>query len=152
VSNIEEFRKIRRGGKVIAEGMTVEQIAALGPIEKTVEVRWNNLGSSVLLTSPNGIWAIVVPGRNFVAAILATDVTTRENELVVFNADGSRRFVIPSIQSINGTNMRGSFDWFEVLSTTPRDTFSVIFQADRFTRRLDIDAVDGKITGMHQAR
>ena len=154
MSDIEDFCEIRRDGKTIREGATVEDIAALGPIEKTVEIRWNNRGRSVSLASPNGIWAIVVPGRNFVAVMQEMNSTTHQAELSVFNADGSQRLVIPNVQTFRGHTYKGSFGWFATRKDKPQDTFSAIFQPANsgLDYRLDINAADGQVIDVHETR
>jgi len=132
--------------------MSLEKIAALGPVEKVIEVRWTNLGRPIALSNANGILAHLVPGRNFVATLQAGNAAAGEKELTVFNADGSARLTIPSVQSIQGANVRGRFSWFETSSAAQRDRFSVIFQFGGDMRRLDIDAAGGRVTGVHEAR
>ena len=48
MAKIENLRKYRQDGKVIAENMTFRDITALGAISKTIEIRWGYEGAEIV--------------------------------------------------------------------------------------------------------
>lgn len=153
MKNIKNFKEIRRDRKVIYESMKVEDIFALGPAEKIVEIQWHNGPHLVSLASHYGILARVVAGRDFVAAN-EYDESGRKRILSILNADGSRRFQLSNIQSVRGKNEAGDFRWFEPPGTDVPDIFGVVFNrtSDDSMFQLDIDASSGVVVGVYPMR
>lgn len=153
MTNIQNFREIRRDGKVIYESMKVEDIFALGPTEKIVEVQWHNGPQLISLAANYGVSARVVPGREFVAANEHDD-SGQKRMLSIFNADGSRRFQLSNIQSIRGKDEAGDFRWFEPSRTDAPNVFGVVFNrtSDDSMFQLDIDATTGGVVGVYSMR
>ena len=162
VNSIQDFYEIRQDGKIIPEGMTVEQIFALGEISRVVEAHWTNAANQrpVSLKSPFGVFAYIVPGREFIAAMVHTKKGNGSaGDLIVVNPDGSVRFKVPPVQTINGQDMKGVF---RGITNTPKAAdgfFGAVFEVDfgniylsNAQFRLDIDAATGEVVGCSETR
>lgn len=153
MATIQQFREIRRDGKVIDDSMKVEDIFALGPTEKVIEVQWSNGSQLVSIQDPYGLLAKVVPGREFVV-VNGHDESGQHRELSIINADGRRRFPIPNIQVIRDKSELGDFRWFELPRVDMPNVFGVIFNraSDNSMYQLDIDATNGHVVGVYPIR
>lgn len=158
MTTIQHFREIRRDGKVIDELMTVEDIGALGPIEKVIEVQWHHDSQPVSLRADYGILAEVVPGREFVVANEGDDESGQHRTLWILNADGSRRLQLSNTQVIRGEEKTGKFCWFELPRIESPNVFGVVFDVDvgpmegSSMFQLDIDAINGNVVGVYETR
>ncbi|MES2407100.1 MAG: hypothetical protein V4528_07245 [Pseudomonadota bacterium] len=150
---IQQFIEIRRDGKVIDETMSVEDICALGAIEKVIEVQWRNGSQPVSLRDAYGVLAIVVPGREFVAAN-GHDESGQRRVLSVINADGTQRLQLSNTQVIRGKGELGDFRWFELPRVESLNVFGVVFEraSDNSMFQLDIDATNGNAVGVYPVR
>jgi hypothetical protein len=150
---IQQFIEIRRDGKVIDETMSVEDIGALGAIEKVIEVQWRNGSQPVSFRDAYGVLAIVVPGREFVAAN-GHDESGQRRVLSVINADGTQRLQLSNTQVIRGKGELGDFRWFESPRVESLNVFGVVFEraSDNSMFQLDIDAINGNVVGVYPVR
>lgn len=153
MTKILQFREIRRDGKVIDESMNMEDIFALGPTEKIVEVQWKNDSQLVSVRDSYGVLAKVVPGREFIAAN-GHDESGQRRILSIINADGSRHMQLSNVQSIRGKNETGEFRWFETPRVEVPNVFGVVFEraSDNAMFQLDVDAINGAVVGVYAMR
>lgn len=82
MTQIQQFVRIRRDGKIIDETMKVEDIAALGATEIITEIRWCNGSQSVSFQDARGVLAKVIPGRQFVS-VIADDKSGQHSVLLI---------------------------------------------------------------------
>ena len=127
---ISNFEEVRRDGKVIRASMPVNDMISLGwePC-KIVSIRWTCEGGKVEYSAPDGILATVVPGANFVAAII-TDNPSANSRLIILRPDGSIYGTVANAVNIAGHHARGVFRWFEDARQKGVDKFGVIFQTE----------------------
>ncbi|MHB0991234.1 MAG: hypothetical protein ACYC3O_11795 [Burkholderiales bacterium] len=153
MTTIQQFREIRRDGKVIDESMKAEDIFALGSTEKVIEVQWHNGSQPVSIRNVYGVLAKVVPGREFVATN-EHDESGQHRMLSIINADGSRRLQLPNIQKIRANDEAGEFCWFEPPRIESPNVFGVVFScsSDNSMFQLDIDAINGAVVGVYPMR
>lgn len=151
---IQSFKRVRRDGKVIDESMTAEDMFTLGLPEKIIELQWYDGSRPISFRADYGVLARVISGRESVAAIEENDELGEHSTLWIINADGSRRLQVSNTQPIHGKDITGEFGWL----TKPRIEASNIFGAI-FGRRdsssmfhLDIDATNGNVIGVYEAR
>lgn len=152
---ITQFRKIRRDGKVIDEGMTAKDMMDRGWLpDKVVRIEWDAGGRLKSLDSEFGLLAIVVPGREFLAVVEDLDNSGQNSRLIILNADGSMARQLENIQRIDGADHPGVFSWFEPSQTNSSGDFGVAFQSlmDGAIRRLDIEAGSGEVKGIYPMR
>lgn len=150
---IQQFIRIRRDGKIIDETMKVEDISALGAIEKVTEIRWLNGSQPVSFRDDCGVFAKVVPGRQFVVAN-TNDKSIQRRVLLVLNADGTQRLQLSDTQVIRGKSELGEFCWFEAPRVESLNVFGVVFSraSDNSQFQLDIDAENGNVVGVYPIR
>ncbi|MGB8843104.1 MAG: hypothetical protein WCC64_18775 [Aliidongia sp.] len=151
---IQNFRKIRRDGKIIDDSMTIDEIFSWGTPEKIIELRWDNNNQPTSLKSIHGVLAKIVSGGEYIAAKIHNDDSGRNSTLWIINADGSMRLQIPNDHSINGKNVSGDFGWLEKSRTQQPNIFGVIFECrdKNLMFQLDIDAANGNVIGIYPAR
>ena len=149
MDQIVAFAQVRTDGKLVPSDMTVEEMAALGwGPSKVVALRWIYRGEQVTIDGRVGVHGIVVPGANFVAALLGGDETHPNRYLVIFSPDGSVHGKINGPISISGREHRGTFGWFEPAMTPAPNMFGAVFQTDRQAAlRCDVDASRPALTG-----
>lgn len=150
---INQFKEIRRDGKIIDESMKAEDIFALGSPEKIIEIQWHNGSQPVSIRDAYGILAKVVPGREFVATN-GHDESGQHRTLSIINADGSRRLQLSNIQEIRGKVEVGEFCWFEPARIESPNIFGVVFSriSDNSMFHLDINAFNGSVVGVYPMR
>ena len=150
---IQDFKEIRRDGKIINESMDAKAIFSLGSPEKVTKVQWRNGSQVVFLDDSHGVLAKVVPGRQFVVANMH-DESGQHRILSIINADGSRRIELSNTQKILGKDEIGEFRWFEPARVASPNIFGVIFcrSIDNSMFQLDIDALDGNVIGIYPVR
>jgi hypothetical protein len=153
MTTIQQFKEIRRDGEIIDESMKAQDIFALGPTEKVIEVQWHNGSQPVSVRDAYGVLAKVVPGREFVATN-GHDKSGQHRELSIINADGSRRLQLSNIQQIRANDEVGEFCWFESPRTQSPNVFGVVFSCsgDNSMFQMDIDATDGSVVGVYPMR
>lgn len=153
MGKIQDFIKIREDGKIIEESMNLKDISSLGPVSKITRVQWNNGSEPVYIIDNFGLLAKVINGRNFVA-INGHNKSGQEQELSIFNCDGTRRFKISNTQAINNKNETGNFLWFERPFIDAPNVFGVIFDCNRdnLMFRMDIDAMNGQVINARYTR
>jgi hypothetical protein len=145
---IENFQEVRRDGQIISEGMTSEQIDALGDISRVVEVRWQNslTGKTVSVKSKFGVLSKVIDGRRWVAAMVYDSDT--QCSLVIFDSGGEVHLRVPNVQRINDEERTGLFAGFSEPHSQGDGVFGVIFRTEGFDWDrywMDIDALTGKV-------
>jgi len=153
MTKIQQFVEVRRDGKIIDEAMKAEDIFALGPTEKVIEVRWLNGSQPVSLIDAYGILAKVVPGREYVVAN-GHDKSGQRRVLLVINADGTQRFQLSDTQVIGGKSELGDFRWFDLPRVESLNVFGVVFNCarDNSMFQLDIDAENANVVGVYPIR
>ena len=155
MTGIQNFREIRRDGRVIPEGMSVEAIARLGstPV-KIAALAWDSDAGGVELKAKHGILSLVLPKRDGVAVIEKTEEAGFVGSLYVVNADGSKRLAVSNLQRINGSDESGQFRWLEKPRGASPNSFGAVFELDRDHSqfRLDIDVVSGATVGVYEMR
>ena len=134
--------------------MTAGNMVALGwSPEKVISINWLSNNLPTTWQSPQGVLAIVIPGRNFLAAIEDLDDTGMHSRLSIIDPNGGMHLSIPNCQIINGMRMIGKFRWFEPTSPIVPDNFGVIFEVDRgATYKLDISAPDARVVNVSLVR
>jgi hypothetical protein len=145
---IENFQEIRRDGQIIPEGMTAEQIDALGNVSRVVEVRWHNslTEKTICIKTNFGILSKVIDGRSWIAALVYDSET--HCSLVVFNSAGEVHIRVPNVHRIDDLERSGLFAGFSEPHLRQDAVFGVIFRTegpdwDRYW--MDIDARTGKV-------
>lgn len=153
MTTIQQFKEVRRDGKVIDESMTVEDVFALGPPEKIIEVQWYDGSERISIRNAFAVLAQVVPGGEFVAAN-EYDELGQHRALSIINADGSRRLQLSNVQKIRANDEAGEFCWFESPRIQSPNVFGVVFSCSRDNSmfQLDIDAIDGSVVGVYPLR
>ncbi|MFB9240273.1 hypothetical protein IV454_23840 [Massilia antarctica] len=157
---IQNFREIRRDGKVIEAGVDMQAILALGwSPDKIVRLEWEADGRTIHRDCPHGVLAKVLPDRMSIALMEHTPVDTgMRKKLSVIDADGTTRYVIADTHVINGRALMGVFAWFEPARVEPERCFGVIFQtvpdADGTQEQyqFDLDIASGEIVGAYESR
>ena len=147
---IQNFKKIRRDGKVIDESMRAKDMVALGwSPDKVLEIRWNNGSQFISFKTRYGVLGIVVPGRETIAVIEENDESGQYHTLSVINADGSKRMELSNVQKVFDKDEVGEFLWFESARVASPNIFGVIFRrsSDNLMYQLDIDALNGNVVG-----
>lgn len=144
MNQIVDFVQVRADGKLVPSTLTVRDMLALGwEPSKMVALRWNHGNREVEIEASDGVHGIVVPGANFVAALVGGDETNASGRLVIISPDGSTHGEIGSPASISGRDVRGAFGWFEPAMTPRMNTFGAVFQTDEQAAfRCDIDATE----------
>lgn len=142
MNQIVDFVQVRADGRPVPSTMTVRDMLALGwEPSKVVALRWNHDNREVEFEGADGVHGIVVPGANFVAALVGGDEATASGRLIIISPDGSIHGEIGSPTSISGRDVRGAFGWFEPAMTPRTNTFGTVFQTDEQAAfRCDIDA------------
>lgn len=152
---ITDFQKVRADGKVIGEGMTVEQMLALGWTPcKVLDARWRWNEQLFDITNPLGLLAIVVPDRQWLAVLWNTDESALEADLYVIAGDRSQQIKIPDQLLINGQIEAGIYSWFEYFIHDSASVFTCMFtrRRDQSLFRVDIDAATGTIISISPSR
>ena len=150
MNTVENLYEVRADGKVMREGITSEQLHALGEISKVIEVYWTCSATKQIasLKAPFGVFATVVQGRRFLAATVYSNES--ESNLVIVNPDGTIRFIVSQVQQLNGGKEQGVFDWIDKPFEAREGVFGAIFRVDSFPASqywLDIDAATGQVLG-----
>lgn len=149
---IQNFKKIRRDGKVIEESMKAKDMIALGwSPDKVLAVQWDDESRPVCIRSNFGILAKIISGRESIAVIEECDKTGQHSTLSIINTDGSLRLRLPNIQVIRNKDEIGEFCWFEPQRVNSPNVFGVVFSltSDNSMFQLDIDAGNGAIVGVY---
>ncbi len=152
---IQNFRKIRRDGRIIYESMTAQEMISTGWLpDKVIEIRWNNDFGPVSIRAKFGILAKVVSGREYVAALTESDETGLRCTLSIFNGDGECHLSLPNIQKVQGKDENGEFCWFETSRVESLNVFGVVFcrDLDNSPFQLVIDAATGCFAGVYSIR
>lgn len=154
MAQVSDFVQVRADGNVVPASMTVKEMLALGwgPC-KVIALRWIHDGKAVEVAAPHGVHGIVVPGGNFVAAILNEDESGAISLLTVLWPDGSVHGKLENRLRHAGLEVDGRYGWFESAMTLSTDTFGAVFQAaDEGTFRCDIDARALRLSGAARIR
>jgi hypothetical protein len=152
---IQNFKEMRRDGKVIDENLTTAQLLSLGwAPEKVNRIEWEYHGQPVVVPVPHSMISRVVPERDAVMVIEKLDDTGFRNRLLVLNADGSVRLTIPNEQLIKGRPVHGEFGWFEPARVSGLPSLGIVFQPDNDSSMyvLDVDASNGTTLGVYPTR
>jgi hypothetical protein len=156
---ISNFRKIRRDGKVIPEGMTgVQMISAGWEPDKVLRLQWDWNGHAIELVSSFGFLSRIVPSHEYLAVLEDTDATGYQARLSVFLPDGTMKERYPNVLELPGTAQRaarqetGEYVWFQTPKSTLPTAFAVVFRIDRngATFRVDTDAATGAVLGAEE--
>jgi hypothetical protein len=142
MAQISNFIQVRADGKVVPAGMTVKEMLAKGWLPaKVVALRWSCREAPIQFMAPHGAHGILVPGGDFVAAIVDEDENGINSLLTILSADG---FIYGQLQNrlvVSGSNVDGHFVWFEPAMAPGQDRFGAVFQTDiAGLYRCDIDA------------
>jgi len=150
---IQKFKEIRQDGNVIDESMTVEEIFSLGSPRIIIEIRWIYQSKLITVFDAFGMLAKVVCGGEFIV-VNGHSESGEDRELLVINADGTRRFKLSNIQMINGKSELGEFRWFEAPRVDAINVFGVVFNraSDNSMFQLDVDAKNGNVIGVYSVR
>ena len=159
MSLISNFEQIREDGRILQEGMTLQDLQRLGwNIEKIRKLQWLSDGRRVFVGAEYGFLGKVTPSRQYVMAMDFMDPTGHRSQLKSFKADGSLACSIPNDPLVQGEKREGEYQWFEPARVNAPDAIGVVF---RFTKdgasyqsdyQLDIDAASGDILGVYEAR
>lgn len=152
---ITDFESVREDGKVIVEGMTVNQMLALGwePC-RVVDARWRWQGQPLNVANRFGLLAIVVPDRQWLAVLWNKDEAAVEATLYVISGDGQQQVQIPDELLINGQLEPGIYSWFEGFPHDSPSVFTCMFsrRRDQAMYRVDIDAATGTVLAVIPSR
>ena len=142
MKKISNFVQVRADGKLVPASMTVNEMLSLGwTPSKVTGLRWRNDSTVVGFEWPQGVHAVVVPGENFVAAILDGNESDADSRLVVLSTDGSVHGNVESCLSASGVDLEGHYSWFEPAMEPEIDKFGAVFQDKGGSLfRCDIDA------------
>ena len=152
---IQNFKEIRRDGKVIDESMTLEYMLGLGWTPNIIsKVQWDNNSQPVELSSKYGVKAKVTPTRDAIVALESLDEKSMNTCLSIINADGTLRCKIPNTQLIRGRNESGRFVWFEPARSNLKNCFGAVFTVDpdNLLFQIDIDENNGGVVGTYPIR
>jgi hypothetical protein len=159
MNSIQSVYNVREDGKILTHDMTIDQVYALGEISTVVEVHWMNCTEQrpASLKSKFGVFATVVAGNGFIAAIVHTNSKKPlpDSQLLIVNPDGTVRHTVPNIQKINGEYVKGWFGWTDSGQHPADGVFGAIFQAAHSPSaqfRLDIDAATGVVLDCNWTR
>lgn len=146
--SVFDFQEIRIDGKVIPEGMTVEDMAKRQwPIAKVQTVCWSDGKHTTSLSHEGGLLAKVLPDRSGVIVILFSD---GESEARIYNADGSERFTLPRpAREVN--NLQGRFSWLEASEIDPLHNVGIVYYVvdNGDMLYLDVDVSRGLYASSH---
>lgn len=142
MNQITNFAQLRADGRVIPAAMTTSEMLALGwKPSKVIALSWVYCNRQIKVEEHDGIHGILVPGGNYIAALLNTKKSDRKEDVVVFSPSGSIHGIIGSPIYFSNSDFYGAFSWFEPAMEARVDTFGAVFQTDRQTTfRCDIDA------------
>jgi hypothetical protein len=152
---VRNFKEIRRDGKTIAENMTTGQMIALGwSPDKVSSAQWEFDGHVVEYRTEHSILCKIVEGRELVAVIEKLDDEGLTGKLLIINADGSCRHVIPNVQRIGGKDESGKFCWFETVASKVLGRFAAAFRrnSDSSMFLLEINGMNGSTVQEHPMR
>jgi hypothetical protein len=154
MQRVADFEQVRADGNVIPAAMTVREMLARGwGPAKVIALRWTHDGNPVEYAAPNGAHGIVVPGANFVAAILDNDLSGANTRLAILSPNGAMHGTLENSLPLTGIEAEGRYGWFEPAMTPGADTFGVVFQAGAAGEfRCDVDARDLRVLTVAQVR
>jgi hypothetical protein len=149
---INQLKELRQDGRVIDENMTFDVMVEQGwEPSLVIEVQWQHDGKTVRFRHPKGVSVHVVSDRSCAALLLprSTEPDAGEDFMVV-NADGSLRYQVSEVQTLNGRRETGRFEWFE--DTDRPDILQCMFRVDRNQAMfaLDMELSTGKILSAEQ--
>lgn len=142
MKKISEFVQVRADGQLVPANMAVNEMLSLGWMpSKVIGLRWKHDDAVVEFASQQGVHGVVVPGENFVAAILEGSESGTASRLVVLSADGSMHGSLESQLPVSEAGLEGHYSWFEPAMEPETDKFGVVFQEKGGgSFRCDIDA------------
>jgi hypothetical protein len=154
VDPISNFFQVRSDGKQVPAGMKVEEMLARGWLpSRVIALKWTYQGRPIEFAAPNGVHGVVVPGGDFVAAIVDEGDTNDSGCLLVLSANGSVHGRVANEVSVSGKTVHGRFCWFEPPLAPKADVLGTVFQGGSTNMyRCDVDARRLEITQIQEAR
>ena len=155
---IENFLRIRRDGRRLAEAMDALSILALGwGPDQIVRIEWEADGARHARDFAHGVLAKVSPDKS--AIVLLEEVVAsgiQASSLSVINADGSTRYEIANTHRVDGALMTGNFVWFEAARVDPDHAIGLVFQAHSVAGseqvQFDLNLVTGEVVKARMTR
>jgi hypothetical protein len=154
MSGVCDFEEVRADGKIIPATMTLEQLLASGwgPC-KVVALRWSHDGSRIEFHVRGSVLAAVVPGENFVAALLSDQTTGPPDRLVVLSPDGTEYRSVAHCIRFMGAERDGRWVGLELPANARSNVFGAIFQSPCDGDFLcDIDASTAQVVAVRRTR
>lgn len=147
---ITDFAQIRSDGNRVPSGMTVDEMLSLGwGPSRIFAFTWKANGRDMRREGPYGLHGIVVPGANFIAAIVDQDESGMTRQLEILAPD---RSIVGSLENrlvTSGREYTGCFQWFEPAMHSHIDRFGAVFQSNEGgSFRCDIDAAGPGISAV----
>ncbi|WP_426318767.1 hypothetical protein [Pseudoduganella sp. R-43] len=130
--SVESLTHIRQDGNRIEEGMGVGALLEKGwEPQPVVRIEWKSNGHFYGLDFPDGVLAIVLPGRSRIASFEpAVQGGPLRNRLVVRSAQGEQLYVIDGRLPFEGIPPNGKFVWFEPSPQQPEQWFGAVLEAN----------------------
>ena len=151
---ISNFVQLRADGKLIPNGMTVKSMLSLGwEPSKVVALRWTYGSHQVEFAPGPPVHAIVVPGEDFVAALVYAGGEGAASRLTIINPDGSIHGALENRLDVAGSTAAGEFGWFDPAMTPAANVFGTVFQTSSGDDlRCDIDASSRSVLRVARSR
>jgi hypothetical protein len=158
---VQHLYKVRQDGKVIREGMTPEEIVALGEISTVVEVHWvdGRTQKAVVFKEPLGIFTTVVQGREYIVAErMVKGIKNRIGDAVVYKSDGSVHAQLLMQRAIpwHGRELHGVYHSIRTAKNEKDGFIGVVYDVDlvgmRAQLNLDTNLATGEVVSISEVR
>lgn len=147
MEKVSYFVQVRSDGNLVPDKMNVTEMLSRGwGPSKVIALKWEHNGQAIEYNTINSIHGIVVPGSNYVAAIVQSDVSGTRSQLIILSPDGALHGDFQNSLKNVGEDIDGCFSWFEPAIKPSADRFGIIFQAVNGNEfRCDINAQDLRV-------
>jgi hypothetical protein len=148
---IERYRALCADGRALDEQTTLTDIHQRRWKPSTiVRLEWDCGGKPIEVSHVYGLMAQLLPDRSAVAILRASLRSRFAPALEVIEPNGRTRFTLTSPIRIEGRDVLGEFAWFESPNDRRGRVVRMVFWSSAGDRYflLDVDAADGRITGV----